>query len=237
MVVQLYHTFLAFGLVNSLLIVIDWLIPSSTQKMDQETLKALLHRSVRIGDLEAVKKYIAAGAPLTEWIYEAAMEGGHKDVVEYFHTLGRPDLRSEKLLYTVANGFPYLTGELIRAGAVPTAEHLDVATEEMRPLLLKAMSAPAPAPEEYCLPITLVFTNNGTMHVRMPDNLKNVPSYVRYGTYKTAFTFTLGRTETGGPARIPQPVLPAPRGPAAPAGYVPKEPRVLHLRSRKITFA
>lgn len=246
MVEQLNHVFLALGLVNGLLFVlsetltlsvVDWFIPSSTQKMDQETLKGLLRRSVRDGSMEDVKKYIAAGASLTEGLYDVAMGQGHKDIVEYFHTRGFPDLRSEKLLRMVAHGYNALAANAIKAGAVPTAEHLAVATEAMRSLLEKAMGAPAPvpAPDEYRIPVELVFTRTGKMYVSMPDLLKNVPPYVSDGKYSTTFTYTLTRrTKTTGPADLPPPVLPAP-----PAGYAAptyKEPRVLRLRSRKITY-
>ena len=266
---EFHHVLLAFGLINATLFVIietlrflnqrasvvDWFIPTRPPKMDQETLNAVFRRAVREGNVEDVKKYIAQGAGVHDIHYDLALEGGHKDLVEYLHTLGLPDLRSAKLLRMVAHGYNALADNAIKAGAVPTAEHLAVANEAMRPLLETAMGAPAPVSDEYRIPVELVFTRTGTLYVKTPDTLKTVPSYVVDGTYRTSFTYTLTRRtktpgsadlltrRTQGPAALPQPVLPAPpggaTGPAAPAGYVPpthKEPRVLRLRSRKITY-
>ena len=100
------------------------------------------------------------------------------------------------------------------------------------------------ASDEYRIHVELVFTRTGTLYVKMPNTLKNVPSYVVDGTYRTSFTYTLktpGSADlltrrTQGPAVLPAPPGGA-TGPAAPAGYVPTEPRVLRLRSRKITYA
>lgn len=197
--------------------------------MDQETLNAVFRRAVREGNFEDVKKYIAQGADVRDphyydHYYDLALEGGHKDIVEYLHICGLPDLRSAKLLSLIAHGHTTLAAEAIKAGAVPTTEHLAVATKELRPLLEKVMGTPAPAPvsDEYRIPVELVFTRTGTLYVKMPPNtLKNVPSYVVDGTYRTSFTYTLKRG-TQGPADLPQPV--------------PPEPRVLRLRSRKITY-
>ena len=204
--------------------------------MDQETLNAVFRRAVREGNFEDVKKYIAQGADVRDphyydHYYDLALEGGHKDIVEYLHICGLPDLRSAKLLSLIAHGHTTLAAEAIKAGAVPTTEHLAVANEAMRPLLETAMGAPVPVPvpapapapvsDEYRIPVELVFTRTGTVYVKMPNTLKKVPSYVVDGTYRTSFTYTLKRC-TQGPADLPQPV--------------PPEPRVLRLRSRKITY-
>ena len=197
--------------------------------MDQETLNAVFRRAVRQGNFEDVKKYIVQGADVRDIHYDLALEGGHKDIVEYLHTCGFPDLRSAKLLSLIAHGHNTLAAEAIKAGAVPTAEHLAVATKELRPLLEKAMGlTETPQQEEFRIRFDIVFPRTGDMHVEMSSTLVKVPTYVREGSYKTEIIFDL---RDKGPDDLPQPVLGA-IGPAA-----PPEPRVLRLRSRKITYA
>jgi hypothetical protein len=143
-------------------------------------MEGLMHRAVRDGDVAGVKKCVAEGLKPTRSNYERAVEKGHRNVVEYFHSLGMPDLRSEQLSYYVEYGWSSLTKGALAAGASPTERDLEIATAEVRVLLEEALSKegkPIPDPEEFRVNVAYVFTRSNPPKVFV-DCPPQAPSYV-----------------------------------------------------------
>jgi hypothetical protein len=108
-----------------------------------------MERACEKGNLTTVKQLVSVGVIPTHMNYKVAVWHGHKDIVDYFHSLGMPDIRWDILMHLVRNKLDYLTVGALKAGAVPTELHVSLAHPSLVPMLQEAMRAedvPPPTP-------------------------------------------------------------------------------------------